>query len=438
MQFLAQFFKFEEKNTNWRRELMAGFTGFVTVCYVVLVIPAMLADAGMNLQAATIAVIWATAFASLLMGLVANFPVIVAPGLGICAFFSYYVCGPMGLSWQTALAAVFISGVIFFLLTVTKIRQLIIDAVPTDIKHAIVVGLGCFISFIGLKNAGLIVADPSTFVALGNLHKAEPLLAALGVLLISALMVRRIKGAMIIGILAVTILGLLLGVSPLPDLSTLRLSTPSSLTPSETFFELDFNSVFAYGIVTIVFTLTMVDLFDNMGTLIGLSIRANMLDHKTGHIEGLEKALFSDSVATMASGVIGTPTCTSYIESAAAIAEGGRTGIVPIVSAILFLLCLFALPFVTVVPAYATASALIVVGGLMMQSVVHINFKDFSTGMPAFLTIITMPLTFNVATGFGLGFISYVFLKLLTNQNKDLNIVTILVALAFGINFMMR
>ena len=415
---------------------MAGFTGFVTVCYVVLVIPAMLADAGMNLQAATIAVIWATAFASLLMGLVANFPVIVAPGLGICAFFSYYVCGPMGLSWQTALAAVFISGVIFFLLTVTKIRQLIIDAVPTDIKHAIVVGLGCFISFIGLKNAGLIVADPSTFVALGNLHKAEPLLAALGVLLISALMVRRIKGAMIIGILAVTILGLLLGVSPLPDLSTL--STPSSLTPSETFFELDFNSVFAYGIVTIVFTLTMVDLFDNMGTLIGLSIRANMLDHKTGHIEGLEKALFSDSVATMASGVIGTPTCTSYIESAAAIAEGGRTGIVPIVSAILFLLCLFALPFVTVVPPYATASALIVVGGLMMQSVVHINFKDFSTGMPAFLTIITMPLTFNVATGFGLGFISYVFLKLLTNQTKDLNIVTILVALAFGINFMMR
>lgn len=436
MQFLAQFFKFEEKNTNWRRELMAGFTGFVTVCYVVLVIPAMLADAGMNLQAATIAVIWATAFASLLMGLVANFPVIVAPGLGICAFFSYYVCGPMGLSWQTALAAVFISGVIFFLLTVTKIRQLIIDAVPTDIKHAIVVGLGCFISFIGLKNAGLIVADPSTFVALGNLHKAEPLLAALGVLLISALMVRRIKGAMIIGILAVTVLGLLLGVSPLPDLSTL--SAPSSLTPSETFFELDFNSVFAYGIVTIVFTLTMVDLFDNMGTLIGLSIRANMLDHKTGHIEGLEKALFSDSVATMASGVIGTPTCTSNIESAAAIAEGGRTGIVPIVSAILFLLCLFALPFVTVVPPYATASALIVVGGLMMQSVVHINFKDFSTGMPAFLTIITMPLTFNVATGFGLGFISYVFLKLLTNQTKDLNIVTILVALAFGINFMMR
>ena len=320
MQFLAQFFKFEEKNTNWRRELMAGFTGFVTVCYVVLVIPAMLADAGMNLQAATIAVIWATAFASLLMGLVANFPVIVAPGLGICAFFSYYVCGPMGLSWKTALAAVFISGVIFFLLTVTKIRQLIIDAVPTDIKHAIVVGLGCFISFIGLKNAGLIVADPSTFVALGNLHKAEPLLAALGVLLISALMVRRIKGAMIIGILAVTVLGLLLGVSPLPDLSTL--SAPSSLTPSKTFFELDFNSVFAYGIVTIVFTLTMVDLFDNMGTLIGLSIRANMLDHKTGHIEGLEKALFSDSVATMASGVIGTPTCTSYIESAAAIAEG--------------------------------------------------------------------------------------------------------------------
>ena len=414
---------------------MAGLTGFVTVCYVVLVIPAMLADAGMNLHSATLAVIWSSAFACILMGLVANFPVIVAPGLGICAFFSYYVCGPMGLSWQTGLAAVFISGVIFFLLTVTKIRQLIIDAVPSDIKHAIVVGLGCFISFIGLKNAKLIVADPSTFVALGNLHHAEPLLAALGVILISALMVRGIKGAMIIGIVIVTILGLVLGVSPLPEVSA---SNIPSLIPKETFLELDFASVFAYGIVTIVFTLTMVDLFDNMGTLIGLPIRANMLDPKTGHLDGLEKALFSDSIATMASGVIGSPTCTSYIESATAIAEGGRTGVVPIVSGVLFLLCLFALPLVSIVPAYATASALIVVGGLMMQSVVHINFKDFSSGLPAFLTIITMPLTFNVATGFGLGFISYTILKLLTKRANELNIVTIIVALAFGINFMMR
>ena len=397
MDALARFFKFEEKNTNWRRELMAGLTGFVTICYVVLVIPAMLADAGMNLHSATVALIWTAAFACILMGLVANFPVIVTPGLGICAFFSYYVCGPMGLSWQT--------------------------------------GLGCFIAFIGLKNAGLIAADPSTFVTLGNLHHPEPLLAALGVILISALMIRQIKGAMIIGIMVVTGLGLILGVTPLPDIST---SNTASFFPSDTFLALDFSSVFAYGIVTIVFTLTMVDLFDNMATLIGLSIRANLLDQKTGHIEGLDKALFSDSIATMASGVIGTPTCITCVESAAAIAEGGKTGVVPIVTGVLFLLCIFAMPFVSIVPAYATAPALIVVGGLMMQSVAHINFKDFSNGLPAFLTIIAMPLTFNVATGFGLGFISYTLLKLLTNRARELNIVTILVAIAFSINFMIR
>lgn len=434
MNFFAHFFKFEEKNTNWRQELMAGLTGFITVCYLVLVIPAMLVDTGIDLQSATVAVIWTTAFASILMGLVANFPVIVAPGLGISAFFTYYVCGPMGLSWQTALAAVFISGVIFFCLTVTRIRQLIIEAVPIDIKHAIVVGLGCFIAFIGLKNAGIIVANQSTFVTLGNVHQAEPLLAALGVILISALMIRQVKGSMIIGIITVTLIGLILGVTPLPDVS---ISSPS-LFPSQTFLELDFKSVFAYGIIPIIFTLTMVDLFDNMGTLIGLSIRANMMNQETGEIAGLEKALFSDSIATMASGIIGTPTCTSYVESAAAIAEGGRTGIVPIVCGILFLLCLFVLPFVSIVPSYATSSALIVVGALMMQSVVLINFRDFSTGMPAFLTIITMPLTFNVATGFGLGFISFVLLKLLTNKTQELNIVTILVALAFALNFMMR
>ena len=282
---------------------------------------------------------------------------------------------------------------------------------------------------------GLIAADPSTFVTLGNLHHPEPLLAALGVILISALMIRQIKGAMIIGIMVVTGLGLILGVTPLPDIST---SNTASFFPSDTFLALDFSSIFAYGIVTIVFTLTMVDLFDNMATLIGLSIRANLLDQKTGHIEGLDKALFSDSIATMASGVIGTPTCITCVESAAAIAEGGKTGVVPIVTGVLFLLCIFAMPFVSIVPAYATAPALIVVGGLMMQSVAHINFKDFSNGLPAFLTIIAMPLTFNVATGFGLGFISYTLLKLLTNRARELNIVTILVAIAFSINFMIR
>ena len=432
--FLDRCFGLTRCQTSVRQELVSGLTSFMAMCYLIFVVPGMLADAGMPRESAVTAVIWVTVIITLIMGLWARFPVGVAPGLGITAFFAYYVCGPAGYSWQTGLGAVFISGVFFMLLTVTRVRQMIIDAVPMDLKYAIVVGIGAFIAFIGMKNCGLIVADPSTFVALGDLSRPSTLLSVFGVCLCGVLMTLNVRGALIIGIVVVTGLGLALGLTPPPD----KIFSASVPLPTETFAALDIRGALSHGLLSIIFTLTMVDLFDNMGTLIGLSIRANMLDHKTGHIEGLEKALFSDSVATMASGVIGTPTCTSYIESAAAIAEGGRTGIVPIVSAILFLLCLFALPFVTVVPAYATASALIVVGGLMMQSVVHINFKDFSTGMPAFLTIITMPLTFNVATGFGLGFISYVFLKLLTNQNKDLNIVTILVALAFGINFMMR
>ena len=436
MEFLERFFQFKAKGTTFKRELMAGLTGFVTVCYVLFVIPAMLSDAGMAKEAATIAVIWVTALACLFMGLYANFPVIVAPGLGIAAFFAYYVCGPMGLTWQAGLAAVLCSGLIFFLLTVTKIRQLIIDSVPLDIKYAIVVGLGCFIAFIGMKNAHIIVADPATFVAFGNMHNWDPILAGLGALLIGALMVRRIKGAMIIGIIVITIVGMLVGASPIPDFS--KFEAPKSFLPIDTFLQMDFGAIFEYGLVTVVFTLTMVDLFDNMGTLIGLSQRAGFLNPRTGHIDGLDKALLSDSFATMGAAALGTPTATSYVESAAAIAEGGRTGIVPIVTAVLFLACLLILPIVSIVPSYATAAALIVVGALMMQSIVHIKFDDFTIGMPAFLTILTMPLTFNVATGFGIGFISYVLLKLLTGQEKHLTVMTVLVAAAFAINFCLR
>ena len=249
-------------------------------------------------------------------------------------------------------------------------------------------------------------------------------------------MVRQVKGAMIIGIIVITIIGMLVGASPIPDFS--KFEAPSTLLPTETFMQMDFGQIFQYGLLTVVFTLTMVDLFDNMGTLIGLSQRAGFLDPKTGHIHGLNKALLSDSLATMTASALGTPTATSYVESAAAIAEGGRTGLVPIITAFLFLACLLILPIVSIVPSYATAAALIVVGALMMQSIVHIKFDDFTIGMPAFLTILTMPLTFNVATGFGIGFISYVLLKLLTGQEKHLSVMTVLIAVAFAVNFCLR
>ena len=435
-ELLNRVFKIRESGSTLRTELLAGLTGFITVCYVLFVVPSMLADAGMNKEIATIAVIWVTALSCFLMAFFANFPVIVAPGLGICAFFSYYVCGPMGLNWQAGLAAVFFSGVIFLFLTVTSIRQLIIDSIPLDLKYAIVVGLGAFIAFIGMKNAGIIVSDPSTFVGFGDITKTNTLLAGLGALLIGALMVRKVKGAMIIGIVAVTVAGILLGASPVPNFSSMQL--PSTILPTETVMQMDFAAIFGYGLITVIFTLTMVDLFDNMGTLIGVSQRAGLMDPHSGKIKNLDRALISDSIATMCASCIGTPTATSYVESAAATAAGGRTGMVPLVTGILFLCCLFLLPFVGIVPSYATSAALIVVGALMMQSVVRINFEDFTTGMPAFLTILTMPLTFNVATGFGLGFISFVVLKAMTGKTKELTAVTVIVAAAFAINFCMR
>lgn len=431
---LERLFQLKARGTNARTECLAGLTSFMAMCYLIFVVPGMLADAGMPREATISSVIWITILATLLMGLWARFPVGVAPGLGISAFFAYYICGPAGYSWPTALGAVFISGVIFLLLTISNIRQMIINAVPMDLKYAIVVGIGAFIAFIGMKSSGIIVADPSTFVALGNLKAPGTLLACAGFFVIGMLMALKVKGAMIIGIIAITIVGLITGQCSLPAGSLFSTSVP---LPTELFMKMDLQGALSHGLFSIIFTLTMVDLFDNMGVLIGLSQKAGFMK-EDGRIENLDRALISDSMATMASAVLGATTATSYLECATGVAEGGRTGLTAVVIAFMFFLSLFLTPLVAMVPSFATAPVLIAVGALMMQEVVHIKFNDLTIAIPAFLTIISMPLTFNIATGFGFGFISYVLMKALTGRFREVSPFMCAIAVCFAVNFAMR
>lgn len=434
MEFLDRFFQVRASGSTVKRECVAGLTSFMAMCYLIFVVPGMLADAGMPREDAAAATIWITVLASLLMGVWARFPVGVAPGLGISAFFAYYICGPAGYTWQTGLGAVFISGVIFLLLTVTRIRQLIIDAVPMDLKYAIVVGIGAFIAFIGMKNCGIVVADPSTFVTLGNLGRPETLMAICGLFLTAALMALEVRGAMLIGIVAISILGLILGLTPLPQG---RIFSAAIAPPASLFLSMDISGALGHGLFSIIFTLTMVDLFDNMGVLIGLAQKAGLM-RPDGRIKNLDKALVTDSIATMASATLGATTATSYLECATGVAEGGRTGLTAVVIALLFFATLFITPLVALVPSYATAPVLIIVGALMMQEAVKIRFADFTVALPAFLTILSMPLTFNIATGFGFGFISFVLIKTLSGRFKEVSPFMCAIAFCFAVNFFLR
>lgn len=431
---MERLFRLSANGTSVRQECLAGLTSFMAMSYLIFVVPGMLADAGMPRESVVASTIWVTILITLVMGLWARFPVGVAPGLGITAFFAYYVCGPAGYTWQTGLGAVFISGIVFLLLTVTRVRQMIIDAVPMDLKYAIVVGVGAFIAFIGMKNCGLVIADASTFVALGHLNEASTLLAVAGLFIIGAFMARGVPGALLIGIVAITLVGVLSGVTRLPEGPLVSTRIP---LPTETFGRMDVAGALDHGLLSIIFTLTMVDMFDNMGVLMGLARKAGFM-RDDGSIDNLDRALITDSIGTMTSAVLGATTATSYLECATGVAQGGRTGLTAVVIAGLFGLTLFFAPLVAAVPAYATAPVLIIVGALMMQDVVHIRFRDFSVALPAFLTIILMPLTFNIATGFGFGFISFVALRLLCGRWREVSPIMYIVAACFAANFILR
>ncbi|SEJ43569.1 putative MFS transporter, AGZA family, xanthine/uracil permease [Propionispira arboris] len=433
---LEKLFKLKAKGTTIKTELLAGLTTFVALAYIMFVNPNILADAGIPKEAAIASTIWATALATSLMAFWANYPIALAPGMGLNAFFAYYVVGVLHLSWQVALGAVFFSGILFLILTLGGIRQAIIRSVPMNLKCSIGVGIGLFIAFIGLKGAGIIAADKATFISLGHLLDPKTLLACFGLILTAALMARKIKGSIIMGILATTLLSMICGVSPTPQSlnDIISFNLPSM---GETFMQLDIAGAWNYGIFSIIFTFTIVELFDNMGTLIGLTRKANLVN-KDGEIENLDKALTTDAVGTLGSALFGTSTVTSYIESAAGIAEGGKTGLTALTVAVLFLISLFFAPLIGLVPGFATAPALILVGALMMSDISQVDFTDFTEGFPAFMTIIMMPLTSSIANGFAFGFISYTFIKFFAGKGKDVSWIMCLVSLAFLINFYMR
>ncbi|SHK75485.1 putative MFS transporter, AGZA family, xanthine/uracil permease [Selenomonas ruminantium] len=434
--FLERFFKLREKETTVRTEIIAGFTTFIALAYIMFVNPNILADAGVPKEAAIASTIWIAALSTMMMGVFANYPVALAPGMGLNAFFAYYVCGVLGLHWTVALGAVFFSGLLFLILTISHVRQAIINAVPQNLRVAIGVGIGLFIAFIGLKGTGLIVSDPATFITLGNITKPETALSLFGLIVTGVLMAREIQGAILIGIIATTVLAMVLGYAPVPHSFADVIST-SLPHMGETFGKLDIVGAWNYGIVSIIFTFTVVELFDNMGTLIGLTSKAKMVK-PDGKIENLDRALNTDAVGTIFSAIFGTSTVTSYIESATGIAAGGKTGLTAVTVAVLFLVSLLFAPLIGLVPGYATAPPLILVGALMMSDVEKVNFADFTDGLPAFLTIIMMPLTSSIANGFAFGFISYAFMKTLSNRPREVSPIMWLVSISFMINLFMR
>ncbi|MFE4119859.1 NCS2 family permease [Priestia sp. YIM B13486] len=431
--WLDKLFHLTERKTDVKTEILAGITTFVTMSYIIFVNPTILADAGIPKEAAIAATIFATVFATLLFALWANIPIAVAPGMGLNAFFTYTVVLDEGLTWQTGLGSVFISGVVFFILTITGLRKKIIEGIPAILKSAISVGIGLFIAFIGFKQAGIIVSNKENLVALGQLTKPGPFLALLGFIAVTVLTARKIKGAALISILLVSIAGMGLGIVEAPKSisSVVSFSMPSM---SETFLQMDIKSALHYGLFSIIFSFTLVELFDNLGSMIGLSKKAGLMDEK-GEIKGLDKALMADSLATVASAAMGSTAMNAYVENAAGIAEGGKTGLKALVVAMLFLVSLLFTPLISIIPAFATAPILIMVGALMLTEIKNIPLDEITDAVPAFCTIILMPLTFSIGEGLALGFLSYTFVKLLAGKAKEIHWIMYIISAAFIINF---
>ncbi|MCX4025666.1 NCS2 family permease [Endozoicomonas sp. SM1973] len=421
---LEALFKLKAHNTCVKTEVLAGFTTFLTMAYIVFVNPNMLAAAGMDQGAVFVATCLAAAIGCLIMGLWANYPIALAPGMGLNAFFTFTVVNQLHYPWEVALGAVFISGICFFLLSAFRIREWIINSIPMALRVGIGAGIGLFLGFIALKNAGLVVDNPATFVTLGNIASFPVAMAALGFFLIIALSYRQITGSVMVSILAVTMISLLAGQTEYQGI----VSMPPSLTP--TLMKLNIADALEVSMISIIFAFIFVDLFDTSGTLIAVAQKGKMLD-KQGRLPRLGKALMADSSASMAGAMLGTSTTTSYIESAAGIEAGGRTGLTAVVVAILFLLCLFFSPLVGTVPAYATAPALFYVAVLMTGGLTHINWDDITDAAPVVIAAVTMPLTFSISNGIALGFISYTIIKLLSGKTSQLNPALLILSVLF-------
>jgi AGZA family xanthine/uracil permease-like MFS transporter len=426
---LERLFRLRERGTTVRTEVLAGVTSFLTMGYIIAVNPAILADAGIPKQAAIAATILASVFCTLLFGLWANLPIAVAPGMGLNAFFTYTVVLGKGLSWQTALGAVFVSGLVFLALTATGVRRKLVEGVPATLRAAIAAGIGLFIAFIGLKNAGVIVKHDATLVTLGHMTAPGPLLALAGFVLAAALMARGVRGALLVAIAATTAGAMAAGLAPVPrGLGDVVATSLPSL--EGTFLALDVRAALGYGLVSIILSFTVVELFDNLATLIGLTRKAGLAD-ADGRIPNLDRALAADAVGTMASAAMGSTALNAYVENATGIAEGGRTGLTAVVVAAGFALALAFAPLIAAVPPVATAPALVLVGALMMGELRDVPWDDLTEAVPAFLTVLLMPLTFSIAEGLAFGFIGYVALKTLTGRAREVAGPTWAIAIAF-------
>jgi len=421
-------FKLAENSTSVRTELLAGLTTYLTMVYIAFVNPVVLADTGMDKGAVFVATCLAAAFGSALMGLYANFPVAVAPGMGLNAYFTYTLVQGMGIPWQAALAAVLASGVLFLIVSATPLRRWIINSLSPSLKVAITVGIGFFLVVIGLKGAGLIAPDPAMLLKLGDLKTPAVAIAAAAFVLTAALDARKVHAAILIGIMAAYVAGLTLGLADFTGIA----AAPPSLAP--VFMQMDLGALFDAGMGIVVLTLFFVVLFDNTGTLIGLARTAGMT-RPDGTVPGLERALIADSTSVMAGAALGTSTTTSYIESVAGVNAGGRTGLTAVTVAVLFLATLFLAPLAGSIPAFATAPALVLVGCLMISAIRDIDFEDSTEYIPAAITIISMPLTFSIADGIAFGFITYAGMKLLTGRWSQLPIAVNVLALLFVLRF---
>jgi len=433
---MEKLFKLREKGTTVQREIVAGLTTFLTMAYILAVNPGMLGllGNGMTPQAVFTATAVASAIATLVMAFFANLPVALAPGMGLNAFFTFTVCMGMNLSWKIALAAVFIEGLIFIILSLFNIREAIIKAIPVNLKKAVAVGIGLFIALIGFSNAGIVIQGQGTIIGLGELGVNAPLLAFIGLVIISVLYVLKVPGAILIGIIAATIIGIPMGLTKVTEGWTLF-----SVPAAPLFFQFDFSPavILSFKFFIVLFTFLFVDIFDTIGTLVGVTTQANLID-KNGNIPNVKQALLSDAIGTAVGAALGTSTVTSYVESSAGVAAGGRTGLTSLTTAIMFLLALFLSPLFLLIPSAATAPALIFVGFLMLQPVTGIDFKDPTEGIPAFLAIVMMPFAYSIADGIVYGVLSYVILKVAAQKFKDISVITWVLFVIFILRFFLH
>jgi adenine/guanine/hypoxanthine permease len=424
---LNRLFELEKNQTTVRQEMLGGLTTFLTMAYIIVLNPQILSQTGMPAEGVVFATCLSAAVATLVMGLYANYPIALAPGMSLNAYFTYTVCLGMHVPWPTALGAVFFSGVLFVLLTVTRVREQIVNGIPHGLKHATAGGIGMFIAFVGMRSAKLVVAHPATFVSLGNFGDPGVQAACLGIVLTLVLIVRKVNGAILIGILGTTLYGILRGLAHWP---TALVSLPH---PSTAFLKLDIRGAVHLGLVEIIFIFLFVDLFDNVGTMVGVCEQGGFV--KDGKIPRVGRALLADGIGTIFGALTGTSSVTSYIESAAGVAAGARTGLSNMMVATLFLVAMFFSPVASAIPAFATAPALILVGALMTESVAQVNWKEFTGAFPAFVTLIATPLTFSIATGLSLGVISYTVTKIAAGKYKEISVLLWILTVLFILRY---